>query len=51
MSPGDQPWVAKEMIETWAASVLDATDLRASADKEQPAGNAAGQLSNGFSSA
>jgi len=51
MSPGDQPWVAKEMIEAWAASVLDATDLRTSADEEQPAGNAAGQLSNGISSA
>ena len=22
MSPGDQPWVAKEMIETWVASAL-----------------------------
>ena len=32
MSPGDQPWVAKEMIETWVASALADAELLSPAE-------------------
>ncbi len=37
MSPGDQPWVAKEMIETWVASALRHREERPAAPHAPPA--------------
>jgi len=37
MSPGDQPWVAKEMIETWVASALHRRDEQPAAPHAPPA--------------